>query len=599
MSRSTGLCRPGEYRGFFPPRWLDALRAPVLWRFRRPWQTLAILGWLPGACLAPALAIDGKQVIEGRRFTESAATLGVEFVHRHFGSGEKYMPENMGPGVAVLDFDGDGRLDIYLVQGSPLPGGAAAPAAVNRLFRQRPDGTFTDVTARAGVGDPGYGMGASFGDYDRDGDLDLYVTNFGANALYRNRGDGTFEEVTAQAGVACDLWSVSSGFFDPDGDGDLDLYVVNYLDFAFDNQKWCGNAQTGVRAYCHPDVYNALPDCFFRNEGDGHFSEVSRRVGILPTPDGQGLGLAFADLDGDGHQDIYVANDATMNYLYLGDGKGSFTESALLAGVGFNGAGAAESSMGVEIGDLDGDGLPEIFLTHLDQQTNTLYRNLGGGMFADATEAAALGTPSLPWVGFGTVFFDHDNDGDLDIFVTNGHIIDNIELFDPTRSHRQPSQLFDNSANGHFTDLSAALWLDGPLVGRGAAAPELDRDGDLDLLVTQNGGRALVLVNQGHRLGGSLRLNLRGGRSNPHGYGARVEVLAGDRRQVREVLSSSSYLSQGAPEIHFGIASASRADELVVHWPSGRAQRFRSLPAGFTYTLTEPLEPPLRTQPQE
>jgi hypothetical protein len=336
------------------------------------------------------------------RFVESAAELGIDFTHRHFGTGEKYMPENMGPGVAVLDYDGDGLLDVYFAQGVPLTGDEQDPTAVNRLFRQTPDGTFVDVTARAGVGDPGYGMGSSFGDYDRDGDLDLYVTNFGPNVLYRNRGDGTFEDVTPTAGPNCPLWSVSSGFFDPDGDGDLDLYVTNYLDFAFDNHKWCGVSQTGVRAYCHPDVYNAVPDCFYRNEGDGTFTEVSREVGIVPTADGVGLGVSFADLDGDGHQDIYVANDAQMNYLYLGDGEGSFTESALLAGVGFNDTGAAESSMGVEIGDVDGDGLPEIFLTHLDEQTNTLYRNLGGGLFTDVTQISGLASSSLAWVGFGT-----------------------------------------------------------------------------------------------------------------------------------------------------------------------------------------------------
>jgi hypothetical protein len=385
-----------------------------------------------------AVSPDAAQGAETKgRFVESAAELGIDFTHRHFGTGEKYMPENMGPGVAVLDYDGDGLLDVYFAQGIPLAGDERDPTAINRLFRQTPDGTFVDVTARAGVGDPGYGMGSSFGDYDRDGDLDLYVTNFGPNVLYRNRGDGTFEDVTATAGPDCPLWSVSSGFFDPDGDGDLDLYVTNYLDFAFDNHKWCGISQTGVRAYCHPDVYNAVPDCFYRNEGDGRFTEVSRDVGIVPTADGVGLGVAFADLDGDGHQDIYVANDAQMNYLYLGDGKGGFTESALLSGVGFNDTGAAESSMGVEIGDLDGDGLQDIFLTHLDEQTNTLYRNLGGGLFIDITQITGLASKSMAWVGFGTVFFDYDNDGDLDIVVANGHIIDNIELFDPVGPRRR------------------------------------------------------------------------------------------------------------------------------------------------------------------
>ncbi|MGB6001281.1 MAG: CRTAC1 family protein, partial [Thermoanaerobaculia bacterium] len=481
----------------------------------------------------------------------------------------------------------DGLLDVYFAQGAPLTGDKRNATAVNRLFRQTPDGTFVDVTARAGVGDPGYGMGASFGDYDRDGDLDIYVTNFGANVLLRNRGDGTFEDVTATAGVDCPLWSVSSGFFDPDGDGDLDLYVANYLDFAFDNHKWCGISQTGVRAYCHPDVYNAVPDCFYRNEGDGRFSEVSREVGILPTADGVGLGVAFADLDGDGHQDIYVANDAQMNYLYLGDGEGRFTESALLAGVGFNDTGAAESSMGVEIGDLDGDGLPDIFLTHLDQQTNTFYRNLGGGLFTDSTQDAGLASSSLAWVGFGTVFFDYDNDGDLDIVVANGHIIDNIELFDAARSHRQPGQLFENLGGARFADISGALGLTDKLVGRGAAAADLDRDGDPDLVIAQNDGPTLVLLNQLQSEARSVAFRLRGTQSNPQGFGARLELRAGAHAQVRVARSSSGYLSQGPPEIHFGLGAAQQVDELRVDWPAGRSHRYLSLRSGFVYTFYE------------
>jgi hypothetical protein len=521
------------------------------------------------------------------RFVESAAELGIDFTHRHFGTGEKYMPENMGPGVAVLDYDGDGLLDVYFAQGVPLTGDEQDPTAVNRLFRQTPDGTFVDVTARAGVGDPGYGMGSSFGDYDRDGDLDLYVTNFGPNVLYRNRGDGTFEDVTPTAGPNCPLWSVSSGFFDPDGDGDLDLYVTNYLDFAFDNHKWCGVSQTGVRAYCHPDVYNAVPDCFYRNEGDGTFTEVSREVGIVPTTDGVGLGVSFADLDGDGHQDIYVANDAQMNYLYLGDGEGRFTESALLAGVGFNDTGAAESSMGVEIGDVDGDGLPEIFLTHLDEQTNTLYRNLGGGLFTDVTQISGLASSSLAWVGFGTVFFDYDND----------HIIDNIELFDPVRSHAQPGQLFENSGKATFTDISTALGLTDKLVGRGAAAGDLDRDGDLDLVIAQNDGRTLVLVNKTEGQEQSVAFRLEAAPSNPQGFGARLELSAGDHSQVRHARSSSGYLSQGPPETHFGLGAAQQVDELRVDWPVGRSQRYLSLDPGFVYTLYEKKAAPTDRSP--
>ena len=568
-------------------------------RLQGPWSTLLLLFCVHSPLLAAAAEDAGPADHSAHRFIESSVRLGIEFTHRHFGTGEKYMPENMAPGLLVFDFDGDGLLDIYLVQGVPLLGDRDVPEAVNKLYRQSPEGVFVDVTARAGVGDSGYGMGASFGDYDRDGDLDLYVTNYGPNALFRNRGDGTFEDATAEAHVECPLWSVSSGFFDPDRDGDLDLYVTNYLDFAFDNHKWCGNAQTGERAYCHPDVYNAIPDCFFRNEGDGRFTEVSREVGIVLTPDGVGLGVAFADLDGDGNQDIYVANDARMNYLYLGDGEGRFTESSLLAGVGFNASGAAESSMGVEIGDLDGDALVDIFLTHLDEQTNTLYRNLGEGMFLDSTDAAGLGPPSLPWVGFGTVFFDHDNDGDLDIFVTNGHIIDNIELFDASRAHRQPLQLYDNLGDGRFAEISEVLGVDDVLVGRGAVGADLDRDGDLDIVMMQNDGPTLVLQNRHGSQANFLGVRLQGRQSNPQGFGASLELATRDWRRVRLLHSSTSYASQGPAETHFGLGTAKFADELVVRWPAGRVQRLESLRAGFTYTLTEGVAPLSGREPQE
>lgn len=532
---------------------------------------------------------------EEPRFVDRTEALGIDFEHHHFGTGEKYMPENMGAGVAIFDADGDGRLDLYFVQGSllgvspeaPPRAPAAKDQAMNRLFRQRADGTFADVTSGSGAGHSGYGMGVTWGDFDGDGDPDLYLTNFGPNALLRNRGDGTFEDITAQAGVGDPRWSTGATFFDADGDGDLDLYVANYVNFAFDHHKWCGNAQRRIRSYCHPDVYEGLGDTLYRNEGSLRFTDISQEAGILKTADDKGLGVLAADLDGDGRQDLYVANDSTMNYLYLGRGAGNFEESALLAGAGFNGSGAAEASMGLALGDFDGRGTAEIFVTHLDLETNTLYRPQAPGLYADATERSGLAGPGLPWVGFGTVSFDHDHDGDLDLFVANGHILDNIALFDPTRSHRQPAQLLDNRGNGTFRDLSSTLGLPEPLVGRGAATGDLDGDGDLDLVITQNGGPARVLINQIDEKRHQLTVRLRGTTGNPDGFGARLELTVGKRTLVRFAHGAGSYLSQGAPEIHFGLGEAAGAEELVVFWPSGRVSRMWRLVAGREYVVRD------------
>jgi hypothetical protein len=565
---------------------------------------LVLLSLCPRAVAGPRTADP--------RFVENSKAAGLNFVHQHFGQGEKYMPENMGPGVALLDFDGDGHLDIFFPQGAPLdspPQGdtpqSKAPAIGQTsyvLYRNRGDGTFEDVSAKAGLGRGGYGMGVSFGDMDRDGDLDLFVANFGPDLLFRNLGDGTFEDVTVSSGIGgsskneASLWSTSSGFFDADGDGDLDLYVTRYVDFSVGTHKWCGNAKKKLRAYCHPDVYGAAPDVLYLGNGKGQFTVAGAGSGIVPTRDGKGLGLILADLDGDGQQDVYVANDSTMNTLYWGLGKGRFEEGALLAGVGFDRSGKAEAGMGVVAGDLDGDGRIDLFLTHLDQETNTLYRNQGGRLFEDTTQASGLAAPSLPWVGFGTVLLDHDQDGDLDIFVTNGHIIDNIELFDPSRSHRQPSQLFDNLGGGRFTELKSALGLPGPLVGRGAVAGDLDRDGDLDLVLTQNGGPALLLENRVGKPGKSLGIRLRGGQSNPQGFGAILELMTGQRRQIRTMLSASGYLSQGPAEVYFGIPAKVEKLVLRVTWPAGGGQLVEDLQPGFLHTIREG-EPNIESRP--
>ncbi len=526
------------------------------------------------------------------RFVDRTAAAGLDFVHRHFGTGEKWMPENMGPGVLVADLDGDGRLDVYVPQGAPLVDGRPepSPTAENRFYRQLEGGRFEDATAAAGLGDRGYGMGAYAGDVDRDGDLDVYVTNYGRNTLYRNLGGGRFEDVTEQAGVGSDLWSTGASFFDADGDGDLDLYVANYVDFSPGNHRFCGNARRQLRSYCHPDVYGAQPDVFYRNAGDGTFRDETLAAGFRssPTsvdPDSKGLGVLATDLDGDRRPDVMVANDSTMNFLFVQQPDGRFIEGALLAGVGFNADGRPEASMGIAQGDVDGDRRLDLLLTHLDNETNTLYRSSGDGQFVDATRVSGLGSPSLPWVGFGTVLFDADLDGDLDLVVGNGHIIDNIALFDRERQHRQPLQLFLGAGDGTFRLDEGAFGTLPDLVARGVAAADLDGDGDEDLIVAQNDGPALLLENVVHGRSLTVRLVPAGGVS-PIGARAVLETSPAAATRVAAVVGGSSYLSQMPDDLVFGLGDAEPV-ALQVTWPDGSTSRHAGLRPGRLHTVSQ------------
>ncbi len=541
-------------------------------------------------------------------FTDIAPSSGISFRHANGKTGQYYFLETVASGGGFVDYDGDGDLDIYLLNGSAIPGFVPDSPLSNALYRNEGDGSFTDVTDQAGVGNAdGYGMGMAVADYDNDGDDDLFVTNYGENVLYRNEGDGTFRDVTGRAMPPLPrspMFSTSAAFLDYDRDGHLDLYVCAYVEFDFETNKRC--TRDGIQSYCGPDIYDGAADLLYRNNGDGTFSDVSSEAGIA-NPDGKGLGVVGGDYDGDGWTDIFVANDLTPDFLYRNNGDGTFTDMALLAGVAYGEDGVARAGMGVDFGDYDRNGTPDIYVTNFSLEPNSLHRNNGNGTFTETTFGAGVGNPTLLSLGFGTAFKDFDHDGWLDIFAANGHVIDNISLFDPTVTYAQANQLFRNGGNGVFTDVSAGAGAPFQVerVHRGAAFGDVDNDGDVDILVTTVNDVPLLLRNDGNewtggsgvnerndgtgRTGGpaSLLVATEGVRSNRNGIGARVTVVTDAVRQSREIRSAYSYLAANDLRAHFGLGAYDGADSVIVDWPGGERNVVTGVDGGQWITIRE------------
>jgi enediyne biosynthesis protein E4 len=537
-------------------------------------------------------------------FREVAQEVGLTFRHFTGSTGEYYMPEIMGAGVALFDYDNDGDLDVYLVQGTMLDPAqnlsrAKFPPAAgwkpgNRLFRNLLSETgklqFIDVTEKAGVGHIGYGMGVAVGDYDNDGFQDLYVTNFGHNVLYHNNGDGTFTDVTAQAGVDDPRWSTSAAWVDYDRDGRLDLFVANYLDFTIRGNKLC-YASTGERDYCTPKMYTPVPARLFRNRGDGTFEDVTEASGI-GSAIGPGLGVVCADFNGDGWPDIYVANDGAPAHLWINQRNGTFKERSLLSGTAYNVQGAPQAGMGVAAGDFDNDGDEDILKTNLTHEGCNLYVNDSRGNFEDASAEFALFQPTFPFTGFGTEWFDYDNDGWLDVFIANGAVNRIASLRGNSYPFGEINQLFRNEGGGKkFRDMTQVAGTPFALseVSRGAAFGDIDNNGAIDIVVANNNGPVRLLLNQtksrnrNHWL--LVRLEARHG--NRYGIGAKVEVRQRGRKLTRRAHTDSSYLSSNDVRVHFGLGEDARIETLIVYWPEGRVEAWEQIQADQIVTIRQ------------
>lgn len=560
---------------------------------------LRCLGLLLLCAAFPAqqLVKSNEAGADSATFTDVTSLLGVHFQYVASHTPKHYLPETMGAGVALFDYDNDGKLDLFLVNGAPIndptPKGTipqkTGPNYWNRLYHQKQNGSFEDVTEKAGLQGAGYGMGVAVGDYDNDGYEDLYVTALGSNKLYHNNGDGTFSDVTDKAGVGGGGWSTSAMWVDLDNDGLLDLVVLRYLQWDFDD-IWCGEHKEGYRSYCHPDYFLPISPLVYHNDGHGHFTEVSQKIGL--SKPGKGLGLALADYDRDGHVDIFVANDSMLEFLYHNKGDGTFEEVGLAAGIAADGDGRTYAGMGVDFADYNNDGLPDLLVTDLANQMYALYRNNGDGTFTYASYESGLGRISRFHSGWGFRFLDYDNDGWKDLLIAQGHDLDTVELNYPNLHYREPMSLVRNSGTG-FVDVSrdsGSIFQD-PWLGRGMAIGDIDNDGRLDAVVTTNDGPVHILHNESRSQNHWLTLKLVGHKSNRDAIGAEVRLITEKQNQTATVTTASSYLSSSDKRVHFGLGSEATAKRVEIRWPSGIVQTLKDVRGDQIVQVEEPSSP--------
>jgi hypothetical protein len=539
----------------------------------------------------------GATPVPDVQFSDVTKQARVDFKDENSPTSNKYLLETMGGGVALFDYDNDGRLDIFFTNGAlitdPMPDGKLPDKSDkkfwNRLYHQNADGTFSDVTERAGlssIAQDYYSMGVAVGDYDNDGYEDLYVTGYGGNILYHNNGNGTFTDVTAKAGVRGGGWSASAGFFDYDNDGKLDLFVTRYLDWSFKTNRYCGENPPGYRAYCHPDNYDGATNIVYHNNGDGTFADVSEKSGIA-NPHGKSLGVAFADYDRDGYTDIFVANDSVQCFLYHNNHDGTFTEVGVLAGIGYNEDGKAFAGMGADFSDYDNDGLPDVVVTDLSNERYMLFRNNGDGTFRDVTNLSGIGAATRVFSGWSAHLFDYDNDGWKDLFVAQSHVIDTIERTSPNLHYLEPPLLLRNQA-GHFSRVIAGDVFQKAWAGRGAAFGDLFNEGATDIVVNNLGQYSYVLKNEGGNKNNWIGIAPVGTKSNRDGIGARIKVVSTSGTQYFTVNTALGYLSASDKRVLVGLGNDSVAKLVEIHWPSGIVQKFENVKARQYIKAVEP-----------